>query len=64
MARSIGLAPTALSKFETTGYVPASEPGFPDWMAELRATFETAGVEFITEAGGRAGVRLREPEHN
>ena len=30
-------------------------------MLILKATFEAAGVEFITEENGRAGVRLRKP---
>ena len=32
-------------------------------LAAIRATFETAGVEFIAENGGGAGVRLRKPAH-
>ena len=30
-------------------------------IAKLRAALETAGVEFIAENGGGAGVRLRKP---
>ena len=29
-------------------------------VADIRATLETAGVEFIPENGGGAGVRLRD----
>ena len=31
-------------------------------LAVVRAAFEAAGVEFIDENGGGAGVRLRKPE--
>ncbi|WP_352685959.1 hypothetical protein [Mesorhizobium australicum] len=33
--------------------------GAPETVAALRAALESAGVEFIPENGGGAGVRLR-----
>ena len=33
----------------------------PSTLAALRSAFEKAGVEFIDENGGGAGVRLRKP---
>ena len=33
----------------------------PATLAAIRAALEEAGVEFIAENGGGAGVRLREP---
>ncbi|MDQ0301683.1 hypothetical protein J2S75_000694 [Ancylobacter polymorphus] len=30
-------------------------------MATIRAAFEAAGIEFIPENGGGAGVRFRKP---
>lgn len=36
---------------------PAS--GLPNNLAAIRAALEAAGVEFIAENGGGAGVRLR-----
>ena len=32
-----------------------------DNLARVRSAFEAAGVEFIAENGGGAGVRLRKP---
>lgn len=34
-------------------------PGIPNNVAAIKAALETAGVEFIPENGGGAGVRLR-----
>ncbi|MBC7284994.1 helix-turn-helix transcriptional regulator [Hoeflea sp.] len=33
--------------------------GSPDALSAIRAALESAGVEFIAENGGGAGVRLR-----
>jgi hypothetical protein len=35
-----------------------------DAVAKLRAALEAAGVEFIAENGGGAGVRLRKPRED
>jgi hypothetical protein len=32
-------------------------------IAALRSALENAGIEFIDENGGGAGVRLRKPQH-
>ena len=34
---------------------------YPNNLAAIRAALEAAGVEFIAENGGGAGVRLRKP---
>ena len=50
--------------FEETGQV-ASLQGWVrqvDPLVGIRATLEAAGVEFIPENGGAAGVRLRDAE--
>lgn len=36
-------------------------PGMANNIAAIRAALESAGVEFIAEHGGGAGVRLRSP---
>jgi hypothetical protein len=36
-----------------------SSPPYPNNLAAIRAALEAAGVEFIPENGGGAGVRLR-----
>ncbi|PPQ39424.1 Helix-turn-helix domain-containing protein [Rhodoblastus acidophilus] len=36
----------------------------PNNMAAIRAALEAAGVEFIPENGGGAGVRLRKENHD
>ena len=33
----------------------------PDWSGAVRRALKAAGVEFIDENGGGAGVRLRKP---
>jgi hypothetical protein len=35
----------------------------PSTLAAIRIALEAAGVEFIPENGGGAGVRLRRPDH-
>jgi transcriptional regulator with XRE-family HTH domain len=38
--------------------------GRPDTAAKLQAALETAGIQFIQENGGGAGVRLRKAHHH
>ncbi len=53
LAAAAGIAPGTLSRFET------GKGGLNQATAEkLRAALEAAGVEFIPENGGGAGVRL------
>jgi DNA-binding XRE family transcriptional regulator len=59
------LASTARVSVQTLGRMEASEgpaPGMPNNVAAVRAALESAGVEFIDENGGGAGVRLRKPK--
>jgi transcriptional regulator with XRE-family HTH domain len=44
----------------TIGYAEADDPRRPPTKLQaIRAALESAGVEFIAENGGGAGVRLR-----
>ena len=54
VALTAGINTTTLCKFET-GARPLSETA----RSALRAALESAGVEFVAEHGGGAGVRLR-----
>ena len=56
------LAQRARISVPTLRRMEASEglaPGIPNNLAAIRAALEAAGVEFIAENGGGAGVRLR-----
>ena len=56
------LAKAANVSVPTLGRMLASEgpiPGYANNVAAIRAALEAAGVEFIPENGGGAGVRLR-----
>jgi transcriptional regulator with XRE-family HTH domain len=58
------LAGAANISVQTLGRMEASEgpaSGMPNNVAAIRAALEAAGVEFIAENGGGAGVRLRKP---
>jgi transcriptional regulator with XRE-family HTH domain len=54
LAKASGVHRNTISNFETGKY-----GGEPSSLAAIRAALETAGVEFIAENGGGAGVRLR-----
>ena len=54
LAKASGVHRNTISNFETGRYDMN-----PDNVAKVRAALESAGVEFIAENGGGAGVRLR-----
>ena len=57
-----GVHRNTITNFET-----GKSGGDPDTIAKLQRALESAGVEFIPENGGGAGVRLRKspaPDHH
>lgn len=54
LAAAAGLSEPTIARFETGGAKVSDEA-----IAKMRAALESAGVEFIAENGGGAGVRLR-----
>ncbi len=54
LAEAAGVSVTALRNFERGATQPMRAN-----LAAIRAALESAGVEFIAENGGGAGVRLR-----
>jgi transcriptional regulator with XRE-family HTH domain len=54
LADASGVAKRTIASFEKEERQP-----YDRTIAALRAALETAGVEFIPENGGGAGVRLR-----
>ncbi len=54
LARASRVSKRTIASFETGDRQP-----IPANLAALRAALESAGVEFIPENGGGAGVRLR-----
>ena len=58
LAQLAQVAPATVSRFE------AGEELKPRTIAAMRAALEAAGVEFIAENGGGAGVRLKAPAAN
>lgn len=64
-ATGLGLRELALSANVSPNTVSRLERGEElrqATVAAIRAALEAAGVEFIEENGGGAGVRLRKPE--
>lgn len=59
VAVAAGVSTMTLKRAEGSGQPPASLEA----VAAIRAALETAGVEFIAENGGGAGVRLRKAAH-
>lgn len=55
LAEAAGLSLPTVKRFETDNGVKVSD----DAISKMVAALETAGVEFIPENGGGAGVRLR-----
>jgi transcriptional regulator with XRE-family HTH domain len=55
IAKATGLSLPTIKRAESERVVPISEES----VAAIRAALEAAGVEFIPENGGGAGVRLR-----
>jgi transcriptional regulator with XRE-family HTH domain len=54
LAASAGVSPTTIRDLESGKRTPIANN-----LAAIRAALEQAGVEFIAENGGGAGVRLR-----
>nr|WP_040849912.1 helix-turn-helix transcriptional regulator [Nitrospirillum amazonense] len=54
LAASAGVGVATVNRFERGGVETT-----PETLAKLRTALEAAGVEFIPENGGGAGVRLR-----
>lgn len=48
-----------VSSMTVTRFENGKSQGYPDTLAKVRAAFEKAGVDFIAENGGGAGVRLK-----
>jgi transcriptional regulator with XRE-family HTH domain len=59
LARTAHVARQTVVDFERGARKP-----YPNNLAALRAALEAAGVEFIAENGGGAGVRLRKLEND
>jgi transcriptional regulator with XRE-family HTH domain len=55
LAEAAGLSLPTVKRFETDNGVKVSD----DAISKMVAALESAGVEFIPENGGGAGVRLR-----
>lgn len=53
LASAANVSPTTITRLER------GEPLYSRTIEAIRAALETAGVEFIAENGGGAGVRLR-----
>ncbi len=56
LARAANVSRGTLADFEKSQRAPPAEA-----LAAIRAALEAAGVEFIAENGGGAGVRLQKP---
>jgi transcriptional regulator with XRE-family HTH domain len=56
LAERAGVVIVTIRQLEAEGHEPRRAT-----IAVVRAAFEAAGVEFIDENGGGAGVRLRKP---
>jgi transcriptional regulator with XRE-family HTH domain len=54
LAEAAGVARQTIVDFEREARTP-----YPNNLAAIRTALEAAGVEFIPENGGGAGVRLR-----
>lgn len=55
LANESKVAKATIANFEANRRAP-----YDRTLVDLRSTLETAGVEFIPENGGGAGVRLRD----
>lgn len=54
LAEASGISAMTITRFET-----GKTKGYADTLDKLQRALEAAGVEFIPENGGGAGVRLR-----
>jgi len=57
LARAANVGTTTVRQFEVSGAMPR-----PATLTVIRLAFEAAGVEFIPENGGGAGLRLKKTE--
>lgn len=57
LAIEAGVAKATIANFEAGRRMPYART-----LADIRSTLEEAGVEFIAENGGGAGVRLKRRE--
>ncbi len=56
LSEACGVSTATIKRMEETEGLPKS---IADNLAKIQAAFEKAGVQFIPENGGGAGVRLR-----
>jgi transcriptional regulator with XRE-family HTH domain len=56
LATAAGVGVATVNRFEIGKHIATAET-----LAAIRTALESAGVEFIAENGGGAGVRLRKP---
>lgn len=56
LAKASGVSSATIRRMEESDGVPKS---LADNLGKLQRTFEAAGLEFIPENGGGAGVRVR-----
>jgi transcriptional regulator with XRE-family HTH domain len=56
LSDACGVSVATIKRMEETEGLPKS---FADNLAKIRAVFEEAGVQFLPENGGGAGVRIR-----
>ena len=54
LSKKTGVTAATISRFETE-----KSRGYADTVTKIQKAFEAAGVEFIPENGGGAGVRLK-----
>nr|WP_256436992.1 helix-turn-helix transcriptional regulator [Ensifer sp. ENS09] len=47
----------------TVSRIEAGRPGYSATLEAIRIAFEAAGIEFIPENGGGAGVRFSKPKN-
>lgn len=57
LEKAAAVAKKTIADFEREARTP-----YPRTLADIRAALEKAGVEFIDENGGGAGVRLAKPK--
>ena len=55
LAKNANVTATTVSRIE------AGKPAFAGTLEAIQAAFEAAGLEFINENGGGAGVRFAKP---
>ncbi len=61
LAKASGVSSATIRRMEEVEGVPNS---LADNLTKLRRTFEAAGLEFIPENGGEAGVRPRRKDQS